>query len=100
MGKNKAAKTVESNAREILSRTITSDDPTSRFKYHRNLTFGLPHPSYFNSKVLHTVRDEGSKRRQIYKDYCIEKIKAAFEGRKLAEETKQMAPLQQLRKNV
>lgn len=47
-----------------------------------------------------TKDEDDAKRRSLYKDYCIEKIKAAFEGRKMSEQLRTKGPLNELRRNV
>lgn len=47
------------------------------------------------------ARDEDdARRRNLYKEYCIEKIKAAFEGRKMSEQLRTKGPLNELKRNV
>lgn len=100
MGKNKAAKTTEENARKMLEK-ILNQVPTNlgTVKYTRHHSLGSQ-TQRFNSNVCATRDEDDAKRRSLYKDYCIEKIKAAFEGRKMSEQLRSKGPLNELKRNV
>ena len=59
---------------------------------------GIREAAQFSSKVL--ARDIDSPGRNAYNKYLAEKIKAAFEQRKLSDEAQALAPLNLLKENV